>query len=426
MAAYVTNDMQLKALKIPEGQKQLRQPVGDGLYLLVRSTSKSWRWDYRLAGKRDTVSLGAYPSTTLKQAKQRLADAKALQKRGINPRTEQQRIKAENIAASQAVKAQQVEDANTFHAVSLLWLAKNEAEWSHSHHQKQLGRLKRHITPAIGRTPIKQITRQEVTSFLLLLANRGTRETAKRCGQIVVSVFNYALNAGLVDGVPVGDLSKVLPAPEAKKLPSITDPKEIGGLLRAIEGYQGEYTTSIALRLLPYLAVRGGEFRHAEWGEINLDAALWTIPASHRKLMRKLQQDPTNTHTVPLSSQAVQLVEELKQYTGHGRYLFPSSRSAARPMSENTINACLARLGYKGLMVGHGWRASFSTTMNMQGFNPDAIERQLAHTEKNQVRAAYNRGEYMDERTQMMQQWADYLDGLRDGAKIIPIGCNHG
>jgi len=413
--AYITNDMQLKALKVPAGQKQTRNPVGGGLYLLIRPTSKSWRWDFRLAGKRDTFSIGAYPEVSLKQARQRLAEAKALQQKGINPRVEQQRIKAENIAKQQTAKAQRFEDANTFEAVSMSWLDKHETEWAESHYQKQVSRLNRHIIPAIGDTPVKQITRQQVTGFLLVLANTGRRETAKRCGQIVSSVFDYALNAGLVDGIPVGDLSKVLPAPESKKMPALTDPKEIGGLLRAIQDYQGEYTTRIALQVLPYLAVRGGEFRRAEWAEINLDDALWTIPASHRKLIRKLQQDETNTHEVPLSRQAVALLTELKQYTGHGKYLFPSSRTATRPMSENTVNAGLARLGYKGQMVGHGWRAAFSTTMNKHGFNPDAVERQLAHTEKNQVRAAYNRGEYMDERTKMMQQWADYLDGLRDG-----------
>jgi integrase len=419
--AYITNDMRLKALKVPEGQKQTRQPVGGGLYLLVRPNSKSWRWDFRLAGKRDTVSLGSFPGVSLKQARQRLAEAKALQQKGINPRVEQQRIKAENIARQKAAKAQRFEDANTFEAVSMQWLDKHETEWTESHYKKQVSRLNRHILPAIGDTPIKRITRQQVTGFLLILANTGRRDTAKRCGQIITNVFDYALNAGLVDGIPVGNLGKVLPAPESKKLPALTDPQEIGGLLRAIQDYQGEYVTRIALQLLPYLAVRGGEFRRAEWTEIGFDDALWTIPASHRKLIRRLQQDPANTHLVPLSRQAVELLKELKQYTGHGKYLFPSSRTATRPMSENAINGALARLGYKGQMVGHGWRSAFSTTMNALGFNPDAIERQLAHTEKNQVRAAYNRHEYMKERTEMMQQWANYLDTLRDGANVVPF-----
>jgi len=419
--AYITNDMQIKALKVPEGQKQTRNPVGGGLYLLIRPTSKSWRWDFRLAGKRDTFSIGAYPDVSLKQARQRLAKAKALQQSGINPRVEQQRIRAKNIAKQQAAKAQRFEDTNTFTAVSMLWLDKHETEWAESHYQKQVSRLNRHILPALGDTPVKQITRQQVTGFLLILANTGRRETAKRCGQIVTSVFDYALNAGLVDGIPVGNLGKVLPAPESEKMPALTDPQEIGGLLRAIQNYQGEYVTRIALQLLPYLAVRGGEYRRAEWTEINLVDAVWTIPASHRKLIRKLQQDESNTHTVPLSRQAVELLKELKQYTGHGKYLFPSSRTSTRPMSENTINGGLARLGYKGQMVGHGWRAAFSTTMNDLGFNPDAIERQLAHSEKNAVRAAYNRGVYMDERTRMMQAWGNYLDGLRTGADVIPI-----
>lgn len=419
--AYITNDMQLKALSVPDGQKQLRNSVGNGLYLLVRATSKAWRWDFRLAGKRDTVSLGIYPETSLKVAKQRLANAKALQHNGINPREEQQQVKADNIAKKQVEKAKQVEDGNTLSVVSLLWLAKHENEWAISHYKKQVSRLNGHIIPAIGETPLKKVTKQQVTDFLLTLAHTGRSETAKRCGQIVTSIFDYALNAGLVDSIPIGNLSKVLPSPGPKKMPALSKPNEIGGLLRALPEYQGEYSTRIALQLLPYLAVRGGEYRHAEWKEINLDDALWTIPAKHRKLKRKLQQDEGNTHIVPLSRQAVALLRELHTCTGSGSLLFPSSRTTSRPMSENTINGGLARLGFKGQMVGHGWRTIFSTSLNTLGFNPDAIEQQLSHTEKNQVRAAYNRSDYMTERTKMMQAWANYLDALRDGAEVIAI-----
>jgi len=409
--SYITNPMQLAALTVPDGQKQLRQPVGEGLYLLVRATSKSWRWDYRLANKRDTASFGAYPAMSLKEARVELKAAKALQSKGINPRVAARRIKAENIAKAAAEKAQQIEDANTFKAMSMLWLGKYETEWAHSHYLKQVSRLQRHVLPALGNTPIKQIKRKQVTEFLLLLAGTGKNETAKRCGQIVVSVFDYALNAGLVESIPIGNLNKVLPKPVPVKMPAITDPKELGELLRVIDGYQGHITTRIALKLLPYLAVRGGEFRHAEWAEFNLDEALWVIPANHRKQKRAKQQDPTNTHTVPLCKQAVALLRELKQYS-HGNYLFSSIRTLARPMSENTINAALAQLGYKNRMVGHGWRSSFSSLMNQQGFNADAIELQLAHSLQG-VRSKYNRGEYMEERVQLMQHWADYLDDLR-------------
>jgi len=417
---YITNPMKLNALKVPDGQKQMRQPVGDGLYLLVRATSKSWRWDFRLGDKRDTVSLGGFPTISLKKAQALLAEAKALQRKGINPRVHQQQVKAENIAKEKAVKAQQLEDANTFGAVSALWLNKYESEWAVTHYAKQVSRLQHHINPVIGHIPVRLVARRTITDFLQVLASTGKRDTAKRCGQIVTSVFDYALNAGLVDGIPVGNLSKVLPAPIPTKMPALTEPKEIGGLLRAIDDYQGEYTTRLALKLLPCLAVRGGEFRRAEWTEFNLDNAVWTIPASHRKLKRALQQDADNTHTVPLCSQAVALLAELKQYTGHGKYLFHSNRSVTRPMSENTINAALAALGYKGRMVGHGWRTAFSTLMNQQGFNPDAIEAQLAHTVKG-VRGAYMRGEFFEERARLMQHWADYLDGLRDGADVINI-----
>jgi len=215
-----------------------------------------------------------------------------------------------------------------------------------------------------------------------------------------------------VDGVPIGNLKKVLPKAVPVKMPAITNPKELGELLRAIDGYQGHITTRLALKLLPYLAVRGGEFRHAEWMEFNLDDAVWVIPASHRKQKRAKQQDAANTHTVPLCKQAVALLRELKQYS-HGNYLFSSIRTTTRPMSENTINAALAQLGYKNRMVGHGWRSSFSSLMNQQGFSADAIELQLAHSLKG-VRSRYNRGDYLEERRELMQHWADYLDGLRN------------
>jgi len=409
---YVTNDMQLKALKVPDGQKQMRQPVGDGLYLLVRSTSKSWRWDFRLACKRDTVSLGSYPSTSFKQAKQKLADAKALQKRGVNPRVHQQQERAANIAEQQAVKTQQIEDANTFKAAAQLWLAKQEAEWSPSHYAKQSSRLRNHVLPSIGDVPIKQVTRKQVTELLQVIVDNGTNETAKRCGLIISGVFDYALNAGMVGSIPLGNLNKILPAPQPKKMPALSDPKEIGGLLRAIDGYQGGIVTRYALKILPHVVLRAGEFRLAEWSEINLKKQIWTVPASHRKIKHALQADDANVHIVPLSNQATALLTELRRYTGHGKQMFPSTR-AGRPMSENTVNGALHALGYKDRMVGHGWRSVFSTTMNALGLNPDAIERQLAHTEKNQVRAAYNRGEYMDERTRMMQQWSDWLDGVK-------------
>ncbi|MDQ6952249.1 MAG: tyrosine-type recombinase/integrase [Mariprofundaceae bacterium] len=411
--------MKLKSLKVPNGQKQLRQPVGDGLYLLVRSTTKSWRWDYRLAGKRDTVSLGSFPSISLKQAQVLLADAKALQKNGINPRVNQQQIKKENLAKAAAKEAQSLEDANTFKAISALWLKKHETEWANSHYLKQVSRLDRHVLPAIGDKPMKQIEREDITAFLLLIAGASKHDTAKRCGQIVVGVFDYAFNTGLVDSIPIGNLNKVLPKAVSVKMPAITDPKELGGLLRVIDTYQGHITTKVALKLLPYLAVRGGEFRHAEWVEFDLNNALWTIPAHHRKLKRADQQDPNNVHLVPLCLQAVTLLNELKQYS-QGKYLFASIRTNARPMSENTINAALAYLGYKGRHCGHGWRSAFSTLMNEQGFNADAIELQLAHVLKG-VRGRYNRGEYLEERTRIMQYWADYLDGLRDGATVIPI-----
>jgi integrase len=244
------------------------------------------------------------------------------------------------------------------------------------------------------------------------LESQSKYETAQRTKQICGRVFRYGIASGYCSRDPSADLAGALVTPRTQHRAAITNPREVGALLRAIEGYQGNFATVCALRLAPLLFVRPGELRAAEWQEIDLDAAEWRIPAEKMKM--------GSAHIVPLAAQAITVLRELQPLTGHGRFLFPGQRSAKRPMSENTINAALRYMGYdKATMSAHGFRAMASTLLNELGYKPDVIERQLAHVERNKVRAAYNRASYLEERRQMMQQWADYLDNLKRSDNLV-------
>jgi len=432
-------DMTIRKAKLPEGKKQMKMADGGGLYLLINKSGKYWRYDFKINEKRKTLAIGTYPDIPLagkadkanhdehghplyiKGARDLRDEAKALVKMGIDPVLKRKAEIAANKEKQVVEKKQQVADASTFEVVGRQWFNTHKSEWVESHAKRQIGRLERHLFPSIGDIPLAQLTKAQVANALKQIAERGTHDIAHRMAQITRSILNYACDSGLIDAVPMGDMKSVLPAPVSTKMPAIVEPKRIGEMMRAIHNYSGTFVVCQALKLLPLLAVRSGEFRAAEWSEFNLDDALWTIPASHRKLRKALKENSDNVHLVPLSRQAVAILKELHQLTGKGRHVFPSARGDARPMSENAINVAIHAMGFKGEMVGHGVRTMFSSSLNEQGFNPDAIERQLAHAEKNAVRAAYNRSEYMEERKKMMQHWADYLDGLRTGADVIPI-----
>lgn len=265
----------------------------------------------------------------------------------------------------------------------------------------------------VGR-PIVDITAPELLTVMRRIEKRGALETAHRALGNCGKVFRYAISTQRAVRDPSGDLRGALPPVKSDHHPSITDPEAIGELLRAIQGYQGSFVTRCALQLAPLLFVCPGELRRAEWNEFDIDGCEWRIPASKMKMGA--------VHIVPLSKQSILLLKELHSFTGHGRYLFPSIRTPDRPMSDNTVLSALRRLGYeKNEMTGHGFRSMASTVLNEQGWNFDAIERQLAHSERNTVRAAYNYAEYLPERRKMMQHWADYLESLQNGASIIPI-----
>jgi integrase len=277
-----------------------------------------------------------------------------------------------------------------------------------------LQRLTLNVFPWIGARPVGQITAPELLAVLRRIEARGRLETAHRAHQNCGQVLRFAVATGRAERDPSGDLRGALPPASKRHHAAVIDPKAIAELLRVLDGYTGSFVTACALRLAPLLFVRPGELRRAEWAEIDLDAAEWRIPAAKMKMRAP--------HVVPLADQALAILRELHPLTGRGRYVFPGARSADRPMSENTVNAALRRLGYdKDVMTGHGFRTLASTTLHEQGWPSDIIERQLAHAERNKIKAAYNRAEHLPERRRMMQAWADHLDTLREGANVVPL-----
>jgi integrase len=349
------------------------------------------------------LALGIYPTVSLAEARSHRDEAKKLLARSIDPSVQR---KADR----------QVGGGGTFRAVAEEVIAKQEREGRARATLIKKRWLLDFAFPAFGDRPVAQITARELLTLLREIEGRGLYETAKRLRSTCGMVFRYAIATGRADRDPSMDLRGALTMPPVNHRATIIDPLGIGALLRAIDGFDGQPATCAALRLAPYVFVRPGELRHAEWNEFDLDAAVWSIPAEKMKMRRP--------HRVPLARQSISILRELQEITGSGRWLFPSVRTFARPMSENTLNAALRRLGYsKEAMSTHGFRGMAATRLNEMGrWNADAIERQLAHQEANAVRRAYTHAtEYWSERVLMMQTWADYLDGLRESGKVLPL-----
>jgi integrase len=383
--------------------KPFKLTDGEGMYLLVNAAGKYWRLDYRFMDKRKTLALGIYPVVTLAMARDRRLDARRRLADGIDPGAHKKVVKSAKIAAA----------ANSFEDVATEWFAKNRHTWVDSHAEKILARLKNDIFPWIGKRPIAELTPVDILAVLRRIENRGAVETAHRAHQNCSQVFRYAIATGRTRSDASAGLRGALPPAAPKHHASITDPKEVGALLRAIRSYNGAFVTACALKLAPLVFLRPGELRHAEWSEINLETTEWRIPAAKMKMRQ--------VHIVPLSTQAVAILRDIQPLTGRRQYVFPSVRTADRPMSENTILAALRRLGYeKDEMTGHGFRSMASTLLNENEWNADAIERQLAHSERNSIRAAYNYAELLPERRKMMQWWADYLDTLARDTEVTP------
>jgi integrase len=397
------NDTRIRATK--PCKRPIKLSDSGGLYLLIAPHgSKLWRLAYRFGGKQKTLAIGAYPTSTLKAARDKREEAKRLLANGIDP------------SAQRRLDKQIKSTGNTFKAVAEEVLAKLEKEGRADVTLTKKRWLLDFAYPAFGDRPIAEITALEVLSVLRQVEGRGRYETARRLRSTCGTVFRYAIATGRAERDPSADLRGALTSPKVNHRAAIVDPVGIGGLLRAIDGYDGLPITKAALRLAPLVFVRPGELRHAEWAEFDLAAAEWRIPPAKMKMRR--------AHRVSLSRQALDVLRDLQPTSEGGGFLFPSVRSAVRPMSENTLNAALRRLGYgTDDMTAHGFRAMASTRLNeMGGWNPDAIERQLAHQEQDDVRRAYvHAAEYWPERVKMMQAWADYLDELRERGKIAPL-----
>lgn len=386
--------------------KRQRMADGGGLYLEVSPAGgKLWRLKYRHGGKEKRLALGAYPDTGLKDARDKRDAARKLLAAGIDP--------AEQRKAAKAAGDERA--ANSFEVIAREWHAKQSATWVDLHASRIMLRLENDIFPWLGSRPIAEISAKDFLSTVNRIVDRGATESAHRVLQNCGQVMRYAIATGRAERNPVADLKGALPPVKQTHHASITEPQAIGGLLRAMDAYNGSLVTKCALRLAPLLFVRPGELRQAEWAEFDLDGGQWNIPAEKMKMRE--------AHLVPLAQQAVAILRELHPLTGRGRYVFPSARSPQRPMSNNAVLSALRRMGYATEeMSGHGFRAMARTVLDeVLHFRPDYIEHQLAHAVKDPNGRAYNRTAHLAERRKMMAGWADYLDTLKAGGNVVSI-----
>lgn len=372
---------------------------GEGLYLLVKSNgSKLWRIKFRYNGKEKSLALGAYPTISLLEARTTLREAKNALAKGIDP--------AE--AKQEQNRAEQAKEENQFKNIALEWYNKNYKDWTKKHRKTIIQRLEKNIFPFLGSRDINSITPKELLEVLQKMEERGAIETAHRVRGICEQIYTYAMSLELTEKNIPFNLRGTLQKTQEKHLASITNAKELGELLRKIDQNKSNgIIIKTALKIMPYVFVRANELCRAEWQEIDFEKCLWTIPAERMKMRR--------VHKVPLARQVMQLLQELHFYTGHSKYIFHSPRGASRPITEEGLLAGLRSLGYeKGKMTVHGFRHTASTLLHELKYNSDYIEKQLAHEDKKSIRATYNHAEYLEERTKLMQEWADYLDGLKN------------
>lgn len=422
----ISSDTTIRNIK--PGSPRGRVSDGDGLYLLlfVKGGAHGWRFDYTINGKRKTLSLGTYPDTGLKLAREKADEARRLVAAGTDPSDVR---KAEKTARAQERTAAERESAGlpghgSFEEVAREWYAAKSSEWAPSYGEKIMRRLEVDVFPFIGRRPVADITPPQLLDVLRKIEGRGVVETAHRALENCSQVFRYAVVTGRITSNPARDLKDALKKPLVKHFPAITDPARLGELLRACDGYKGTYVVRAALHLLPMVLLRPGELRQARWNEFDLDNATWTVPAARmkREKQAKLNGKP---HIVPLSTQAVLALRQLHDLTGHSAlgadgYVFRGERHHERPMSDAAINAALRAMGFEADEVtAHGFRATARTlAVERLGVEADVVEAQLAHSVKDSLGRAYNRTEFLEQRRSFMQQWADYLDLLRSQKDI--------
>ncbi|MFT0170957.1 tyrosine-type recombinase/integrase [Paraburkholderia mimosarum] len=389
------------------GDKPLKLFDGGGLFLLIAPTGgKLWRLKYRFDGKEKLLALGAYPDVSLKKAREHRDEARKLLADGVDPGANRKAQKAAKRASA----------ADSFEVIAREWFARFAPTWAETHSSKVIQRLEKDVFPWLGSRPIAEITAPELLTILRRIEDRGALDTALRAKQNCGQIFRYAVATGRAERDPSGDLRGALAPVTHQNFAALTDPKDVAELLRAIEAFRGTFIVKCALQLAPMLFVRPGELRTAEWTAFDLDKAEW------RYLVTKTRTE----HLVPLPSQAVAILRELHALTGQRHNVFPG-RDQRKPMSGAAVNAALRRMGYdtKTEITGHGFRAMARTILHEElHFKPEVIEHQLAHKVPDALGTAYNRTRFLNERRIMMQQWADYLDRLRAGAQIVPIGLH--
>ncbi len=390
--------VQVKQAKAKE--KTYKLSDGKGLYLEVRPNgSKYWRLAYRFHQKQKTLALGVYPVVTLKKARNLTLEAKRLLHDGIDPCLDKQRKKAEL-------------KHSTFTPIAKEWYQKEKGRWSKDHSERVWQTIKADALPYLGNMPITEIKTRDVLHVVRQVEDRGALDVAGRVKQRVSAIFRYAIQTGYADFNPVDALKDVIRTRKVQHRKSLKL-EQLPVYLNAVDDYQGYLLTRYALQLIAYTFVRPGELRSAEWKDFDLKNKIWRIPAEKMKMDEE--------HIVPLAKQVVELLEDIKALSGNYDLVFPGAHDFRRPMSENTLSyAIRKRLGFDA--TAHGFRTTASTILNESGYRVDVIERQLAHGERNKVRAAYNRSQYLAERTDMMQWYANYLDGLKAGADVVLIG----
>ncbi len=385
--------------------KPYKMADGGGLFVLVHPNgSKYWRMAYRFAGKQKLLALGVYPDVSLQQARERRADARKLLAQDIDPSAHKQ--------AAKQTRLNHV--ANSFEAIAREWVASHMADKSETHRTRTLRRLELFLFPWLGNKPIADMSAPDVLQPIKLIQNQNKLETAHKALQIAGQVFRYAVQTGRAVRDVTADLKGALPSSTVTHMASLTDPKDVAELLRAMDGFTGSLTVQTALRLAPLLFVRPGELRTARWADIDLESAEWRYRVSKTK----------TDHLVPLSAQAIALLKDIKPLSGHGEWVFMGGHDPKKPMSEAAINAALKRMGYdtQTQITGHGFRAMARTLLHERlNMDPHIIEHQLAHKVPDALGNAYNRTRFIEQRKQMMQAWADYLDELKAGAKVIPL-----
>lgn len=401
MAKHTLSDAAIRREPVPAKPKKLFD--GGGLFLLINPNgSRWWRLKYRYGGREKLLSLGVYPEITLKRAREKATAARDQLDRGMDPSLQR--------------KIARTATGDTFEELAREYFEKRASDLAPQTIARDMGRLEKYIFPQLGTTKANDLTPPQFLAALRRVEAVDRLDTLHRAKDACSRVMRYAVVTGRAERDPVADLKGAFATRAANHHAALTDPRRVGELLRAIDGYTGQFTTLAALKLAPLLFTRPSELRLATWAEFELDDGepTWRIPAERMKMR--------DAHVVPLSRQAVAVLRELRAITGPEGFLFPGLRSRLRPISDNTMNAALRRLGFsKDEQTGHGFRTVASTLLNEQGFDPDCIELQLAHKPRDKVRAAYNRAMKLPERRIMMQAWADYLDGLKAGGKVVGI-----